>query len=190
MKIAFITGSLNQGGAERVICSLANELVERQHYVIIYTLVAEKSFYALDKNVRRINIKFDGRNIFKNLDIIYQLRNRLRIDKPDVLISFDSRTLVYSVMARINKIAIVYSERSNPRVYPPQTVWRCLRDLAIKKTKLCVFQTQSVLSLYPKLVNKSVVIPNAIFNPILKDIQFPQIRENVISVMGRLNCKI
>lgn len=190
MRIAFITAALRQGGAERVISSLANELAERQHEVIVYTLNSERSFYTLNENVQRITVQAGGKGILKNGHIIAELKRQLKTDRPDVLISFDSRTLVYSVLARTDKLAVVYSERSNPKVYPTKPIWRQFRDMAMKKAELCVFQTQSVSSLYPELAPKSVVIPNAIFNPILKDIPRPEKRENYISAMGRLDCSI
>lgn len=190
MRIAFLTASLRQGGAERVISSLSNELAGREHEVIIYTLRADKSFYTLNEKVRQIYIQADGKGIIKNATIIASLKHRLKVDRPNILISFDSRTLVYSVLARIKKLTLVYSERSNPLVYPIKPVWRRLRDMAMNYTDLCVFQTQSVASLYPKLAEKRVVIPNAIFNPNLKKACLPERRENYISAMGRLDCSI
>lgn len=190
MRIAFLTASLRQGGAERVISSLSNELAGREHEIIIYTLSADESFYTLNGKVRQTHIRANGKGIIKNATIITSLKRQLKVDRPNILVSFDSRTLVYSVLARINKLALVYSERSNPLVYPIKPVWRRLRDMAMNNADLCIFQTQSVASLYPKLAEKSVVIPNAIFNPKLNKVCLPEKRENCISAMGRLDCSI
>ena len=179
-----------QGGAERVISSLANELDERKHRIIIYTLNSEESFYKLNDGVQRITIHAGGKGILKNMSIISGLKHQLKRDRPDVLIAFDSRTLVYSILARVGKLAIVYSERSNPEVYPTKKVWRYARNWAMKKAELCVFQTASVAAIYPELSERSVVIPNAIFNPALKRFSPPKERENCISAMGRLDCSI
>ena len=116
MKIVFITASLRQGGAERAIVSLSNELVNRRNELMIYTLNKEQSFYTLDSKVSIVSLEFGGHGLIGNISIINSLRKQLKKDKPDVIISFDSRTLLYSVIAATKSLNVVYSERSNPLV--------------------------------------------------------------------------
>lgn len=191
MKIVFITASLRQGGAERAIVSLSNELVNRRNEVIIYTLNKEKSFYTLDSKVSIVPLEFGGQGLIKNIYIINSLRKQLKKDKPEVIIAFDSRTLLYSVLSAPKSVKVVYSERSNPLVYPKSKIWRKLRKWAMGRVKLCVFQTRDVQTLFSKKIqNRSMVIPNAIFNPQIENIKIPEKRENCISAMGRLICDI
>lgn len=193
MKIVFITASLRQGGAERAISSLSNELVNRRNELIIYTLNKEKSFYTLDSKVSIVPLEFGGYGVIKNIYIIDSLRKQLKKDKPDVIVSFDSRTLLYSVLSATKSVKVVYSERSNPLVYPKSKIWRNIRNWAMEmgKVKLCVFQTRDVQALFRKKIqDKSIVIPNAIFNPQIENIKTPEKRENYISAMGRLVCDI
>ena len=63
--------------------------------------------------------------------------------------------------------------------------------MGLGRVKLCVFQTRDVQSLFRKKIqDKSIVIPNAIFNPKIENIKTPEKRENYISAMGRLVCDI
>lgn len=54
MRITLLIGSLTGGGAERVVCHLANYLAKQQHIVEILT-VSDKISYKPNDNVRLRN---------------------------------------------------------------------------------------------------------------------------------------
>ena len=53
MKITLLIGSLAGGGAERVVCNLANYLVEKGHEVTVLT-VSDQQTYEIKESVRHV----------------------------------------------------------------------------------------------------------------------------------------
>lgn len=192
MKISFLTGSLKQGGAERTISSLANYFAEKGHQVIIYTLSDPATdFFALSNKVQEVYLKIPNIKFIGNLFQIKAIKNQLKKDKPDWLITLDARSLVVAVFAGVKGVKVAYSERSNPAKFPESEIWKKLRLRALKKASLTVFQTEDVKNYFPDYVQKhSIVIPNAIFNESIADFKIPETRENNVSAMGRLNCTV
>ena len=71
MKILFYIGNLRKGGAERVVATLSNKLVEKNE-VIIITTTDEKVEYSLDKSIKLFSLKnFDGNKNPLVKNIIY-----------------------------------------------------------------------------------------------------------------------
>ena len=52
MKIMISVGTMTQGGAERVVCLLAQEMVKRGHEVELLLYYDRPVFYAVDPRVR------------------------------------------------------------------------------------------------------------------------------------------
>lgn len=192
MRIVFLTSSLRQGGAERAIVSLSKRLMQMGHDVHIYLLENEEdTFFKVDSAITLHRLKFQNIRYVTSFFIAHSLHRELRRNHCDWIIAFDARTLVYSVLAKTKGTRIAYSERSNPKVYPSNAIWRKLRSCCLTFSDLCVFQTKRVQQLFPKsVIRKSVVIPNAIFNETIYNVKLPEIRENYISAMGRLVCSI
>ena len=192
MKLVFLTGTLQQGGAERTIASLANAFSRSGHEVLIYILEKEKNiFYHLDPAVKIQYVDFKSIRFVSNYYIVKNLHTQLQKDHPEWVLTFDARTLVLVMLAHTKEQRVLYSERSNPLCFPVSKLWRTLRSIFIKRTDLNVFQTESVRNLFPTSVQKnSVVIPNAIFNECIYDLPYPAHRLPVIAAMGRLDCSI
>jgi glycosyltransferase involved in cell wall biosynthesis len=88
VRIAFLTRSLNYGGAERQLVALAKGLEERGHFVTVAV------FYAggpLEKELRdaMIDVRvLDKRGRWDAVDFLWRLIKFLRLQKPDVVHSY------------------------------------------------------------------------------------------------------
>ncbi|WP_048766257.1 glycosyltransferase [Streptococcus cristatus] len=120
MRITFTCNNLNNGGAERVICNLANQMVKDGFDVRIICLKVMPSFYyPLDDKVEVIEIdkKNTTRKSFVKRKIIgilnlYKLIQSIK--GSTCVISFYSRQNCYSILAcRLLNIKIICSERDH-----------------------------------------------------------------------------
>lgn len=135
MKIACIIHSLDGGGAERVMATLATRLSAREHQVVLFTLDdGEKNRHDVGASVRRVPLDL-MRPSHGLLDRIQNRRRRVQriqqaiVDcKPDVVLSFCDRTNIAVLSAlRGTKIACVISERSDPAQQSLGWFWEWMR---------------------------------------------------------------
>ena len=113
MKIHFVIPSLIGGGAERVMSTIANGLVNN-HEVELITF-HEGQDYELAENINRIRLHGGSENnqtirSIKNLFSYYKKKEK----RPDILISFlPSNNLTAIVIAKIFSIKLIISEHTN-----------------------------------------------------------------------------
>jgi len=120
MKISFTCNKLNNGGAERVICNIANRMVDDGHKVRIICLEVLPSFYyEINKNIQVIELdkKISSRNSWLNRKVA-GIRNFIRlrnaISGSEIVISFYTRQNCYSILAaRFHNIPIICAERDH-----------------------------------------------------------------------------
>lgn len=120
MIISFTVNNLNNGGAERVICNLANQLSRDGHDVRIICYAILKDFYFnLDNNVQIIELDKDINNrksIFKrkiagivNLKKLYDA-----VKGSDRVVSFYTRQNCYSILvSSLQGIPVICAERDH-----------------------------------------------------------------------------
>lgn len=162
MKIGFITGGFEYGGAQRVLCNLANCFVKDGHSVVVITFAHnESSVYPLDKNIKWIN-GIGWNNYF---DGIYKLHNILKKEKLDIAISFVVQYNIASIIASAGlKCPLIISERNDPKNVPQETYKRLLRKLTYRYADGYVFQTKEAQQFFSKSIQKqSAIIPNPLF---------------------------
>ncbi|HOU10622.1 MAG TPA: glycosyltransferase family 4 protein [Clostridiales bacterium] len=196
MKIAFLINSLESGGSERAASSLANYFVRCGHECLIITFFDEKPFYKIDER-----ISLNCLHLTKSLgdaaarhDIAGYLKRSLRLRKmlkrlrPDILIGMSHVMSFYAVIASaFLRIKVVGTERSNPFLYQNTPYFRLIRKVSSLLADGYVFQTRGAMSYFPrKIESKAVVIPNALFNPLLDKIQPSCDKENTVTAVGRL----
>lgn len=193
--IAFFVGSLQHGGAERVIVNLANFWVNTGQKVIIITLSNTESFYKLDDRIEHLKlglIENSEGSIWKglrgNLIRIYQLRKTLKENRVDSLISFITDANIISILATLyTKIKVVVSDRA-----APQSEKLFINPIKLKVKKLLypfadyvVVQTYGAAAFYKWLDNDNVkIINNPITNFSTDTLNLK--REKVILGVGRL----
>lgn len=188
MTYTFFIGGLTGGGAERVLCNLANYMVSHGHNVEIVTM-SETASYSLDsrisynvllKEVERSNFVI---NTYKRLSrFIAYLRKR----KCDAyIVMLPTTSLLLLSLHKLAKAPIIASERSFPKSYNSLT--RLLLKLFARKAAGWVFQTPIMQEWYLPCLgkSKSVVIPNAVNNDFIREPYTGKRRMNIVSV-GRL----
>lgn len=189
MKINLFIGSLTGGGAERVICNLANDLVQKGHEVCVITNVEAKAAYELDDRAERFVLLYnkDRRNApFNFLHCMKRLKGYIKRNPCDQYVVFLPLTTVMLLAFR-KKIqgGIVVSERGDPE---KNAKWaKYFLKKWIRRADGVVFQTDTAKEWYLPYLKKAkpVTIANAI-NPAFIRPAYEGEREKVILGAGRL----
>lgn len=164
-KIIFVTGSLEQGGAERVISILSNKLLINYDVSIVcyynrphfFTIAPEVNIYNLEKNS-------SYNNVFSKAVC---LRKFLLSQKNCVVVAFMLPYYVFTVLSLLGtKIKIVASERTDPRRH--SFFRKILSRLCLYRVKALIVQTETAKSYYPLNIQVKTTV---IYNPLSDDIK-------------------
>ena len=123
MKILFVIGSLSGGGAERVLCMLANELTKRRYEVYIATNTEAPIAYQFCKDIEFKNLypkerkKYDRiplfSKLYKTLTLFNKIRKTAKQIQPDVVIPFMTEMNLYVIISLIGtRLKIIASEHN------------------------------------------------------------------------------
>lgn len=185
--LVFTCDSMGSGGAEKVISSLANEMVNRINVYIIGVADMNKphSFYHLDDKVRYLTLPNNGGKRINPVKRIYVLKKMLKKINPDIVISFLPNANIYTWLSLLfTKIPHVTSERNNPYLNPKGKIVRLLKKLSFIFSNGSVFQTKDAMDYYPTRVkNRSVIIKNPI---VVNQSLEPCLRNKTVLAVGRL----
>lgn len=167
MKILFYINAIHHGGAERVICNLATQFSEHGDDCILTTSFCDNWEYHFGEKVRRIALFESQLNygfLRRNISLIRRLRKILKIEKPDVVVSFmaepNFRTLIAT---RGLNVKTIVSVRNDPNKEYPNFIYRFLAKHLYKKADGIVFQTEDAQKWFPKSIQKKSKI---IFNQV------------------------
>lgn len=199
MKIMFLTLSLRNGGAERVLANLSNEMVKKNDVTVV-TVHNNKDHYELDSKVKRIcldkRIQSEKSELINKLQKLSfgRIRKLVEIisdESPDVVIAFLPLPSLYLMMAKrlskkIRKIPAVLSERADPnKEYCNKLVFIAMKKL-FKHADGFVFQTEEAKSFYDGIIGcRTAIIANPI-NELFLSHKMPKTRRKVIASCGRL----
>lgn len=172
MKIALVIPTLGPGGAERVMSVLANAWAGTGHRVTLITTASTASdFYPLDSRIKRIGLDLPApsRNKISGLRFVGRavsgLRAHLRLEKPDVVISFlDSMNVLTLIAAMRLGTPVIVAERSDPRMNALGLVWRTARRITYPGAKAVVVQTKSVYGWAHRFLSAGLI--HQIHNPV------------------------
>ena len=195
MKIVFVYGNMERGGAQRVISCLAAYCTQMGDEVTILTLDGGGSDYELDPGVRVVglNVAGDSANKLESarrfLSTERKLRTWMKEEKPDAVLAFSTKMAMRVQLARgqVGPV-LICSERANPAFRTESAATRMERWL-LGKADGFIFQTQRVSRLFPEQQQKiGTVIHNGLFSPdIPKTVTvFAQRRQKEICAVGRL----
>lgn len=164
-KILFLCHGAGNGGAERVITTLASEFAKKGYKVLMVTTNEDKNDYEMDKSVLRHRIiSLKGNSVARSVDRVIQLRKCMKDFNADTVISFSAVPNMQAIIAAIGmKINIIISERTDPRRYPTSKLGRVLRSFLYPFADTVVFQTSDAKACFGKIVQKKSHI---ILNPI------------------------
>jgi GalNAc-alpha-(1->4)-GalNAc-alpha-(1->3)-diNAcBac-PP-undecaprenol alpha-1,4-N-acetyl-D-galactosaminyltransferase len=193
-RLVLVTGTLEGGGAERVLSDMANYWAQRGYGVTVATWSAATvaDFYPLDPRVRRSWLDVHAPNdsilarLRSNFARILRLRRLLSEAKPHAVLSFIHTSNVLTILAAMGLgVRIVVSERMQPAVDPTLSfVWRILRRLAYPWSDAIVGQTDDAARWIAQHCGKQAI---AIANPLRRLPEPCAERETLILAVGRLS---
>lgn len=164
-RIAFITGSMGKGGAERVISILANYYAAKGWEVDILMLLNDSCEYQLKEEVslRPIFVKGKAR-IAQLSNWVIEIRKYIERNNPTIILSFFSKINIITILASLGlEKRIIVSERSDPKSDGRSLMVKLATQLLYPLTDRIVFQTRSAQSNFSeKIKRKSVIIKNPI----------------------------
>jgi GalNAc-alpha-(1->4)-GalNAc-alpha-(1->3)-diNAcBac-PP-undecaprenol alpha-1,4-N-acetyl-D-galactosaminyltransferase len=189
-----ITGSLEGGGAERVLADMANYWDHKGWRITLATWAGPSSedFYELNPGVNRVSLHVDGPNTSLLSKIrayflrIRKLRRMLMNARPDAVLSFIDISNVMTLLACVGlKLRVIVSERSSAAATASiPRMWRALRIAVYRNAHAVVAQTPDAARWIGELCDvKAIVIPNPL--RALPDAEVR--RETVILAVGRLS---
>lgn len=195
MKIVFHLNCLEQGGAERVVTTLADRFIEDCE-VIIATLSEAENEYDIDPRIRRVHVGLTEEQEKKNRisKILYRnlnLRKFMKKEKPDIVIAFAKKANYRALIASLGtKIPVIVSVRTNPYHSYVTRADKILIPILYPRAAGVVFQTIGAKEFFPKKVQeKSRIIYNPI-NPKYLNVTKPQVRKKEVVQSGRIvDCK-
>lgn len=189
--IIFITNSLSYGGAQKMLCFLANQLEQRDYSVSVLNLLDNvEDAGRLNKNIQVTDICTSN---IRYLDRVQQLNKIIRKIKslhPDVIISFTFRpNYLATIAGKILNIPVIISERCDPsQEYDLKGRARIYWNI-INQAEGGVFQTEGAMRLYSqRMQQRGAVIPNPVVleESIIHQVKTNQTPRSIVSV-GRLS---
>ena len=191
--ILLVTGSLEGGGAERVLSDMANYWIARGWNVTLATWQGPESvdFYELASGVRRVWLDVRSQNnslldkVFANVKRVLKLRRLIGAAKPDAVLSFIDVSNVLTILAGLGLgVRVAVSERINPRLHNVRPIWAIFRRVSYKWATTVVAQTGETAHWIEDKCRTSVtVIPNSIRTLPIVACE----RESLIVSVGRLS---
>lgn len=163
MRILFFIGEFNEGGAERVISILANNLIERGFDIEILKYHNTENFYKLNSKIKVNSVEENTKTRLNTIKNIMWM-NKYFKDNTDIVISFLAPFNIISILANFgNKLPIIVSDRNDPRFTPQSKFRRVLRNYLYKKADAVVVQTKHNKEYFTNNIqNKTCIIPNPI----------------------------
>ena len=190
MKILFYIGKLRKGGAERVVATLSNKLVEKNE-VIIITTTDEKVEYSLDKSIKLFSLKnFDGNKnpLVKNIIYLKRLKDYIKEIDPDIILGFlPEPSYRLLILKPFIKSPVIISDRNDPKIEYASLKSRTIMKFLYKRADGFVFQTDEARDYFcKKIQDKSIVIANPVDDRFLKT-KYVGYKSTEFINVGRLN---
>lgn len=174
--IAFYIGALCIGGAERVICNLAEYFYSEGYRVTMVTKVRDEKEYELNPGIKRIIADITPeeetasriRNLFAR---IAKLKRIWKEVKPDVIVSFIRKNNLMAIASAAPLgIPVIVSVRSAPERELKGFGFKTISFLLFRQAAGVVLQTKEAYNFFPGYIRaKAVVLPNSINPDFLKE---------------------
>lgn len=163
-KIMFVNSSLTDGGSERIMTLLANQLADDGYDITMILLRDKKKTYALDNRIKCIEFRYKYKSkIYILISRILKLRSAFKEYDPDIIISFMVDINCFTLISNMglgNKVIV--SERANPFI-KRNILNRLGEKLLYKYADKIVVQTDMVKKYFNNYSDsKVIVIPNPV----------------------------
>lgn len=166
MKIAFISGNLTNGGAQRVISVVASELAERGHDVSLLLFCRGEEEYPLSDKVKVAAIRDSWEEYEKvsGLERILLIRKYLKKLQPQAAIGFIEGGYALWLSSFGMNLKKVASVRTNPQVlFDMKGLRAILNKLWFRSADAVVVQTSRQLEMCKEMRwKKRVIIANPV----------------------------
>ena len=196
MKIIFAIKNLylSVGGAERVFCEVASNLVNRGHEIIILTFdpIGSSSFYHLDSKIRKIYLPVGDSsspaNLIDSFSRIKALRKVIKEEKPSAVVGFMHSIYILIAFALTGiSIPVIASEHivmDHYRRKPFQLALLYISSFLVEKYTIL---SSSIKKSYPFYIKrKMIIIPNPIKKFEIKNFSRNLKERKIILNVGRL----
>lgn len=165
-KICIAIHGLAHAGAERVATSWANYLVSQGYPVSIVVYACNEDPYELDESVHIVPLA-DTREAYfalSKLEQLSQIRKTIRLEAPDILISFLPKMQISMMLGTIGlRMKRIETIRNNPWIDTDVSGKRFLWNLCFRRSDRIIVQThEQSLYLPERLQRRCVVISNPI----------------------------
>lgn len=191
-KIVFHLNCLEQGGAERVVTTLANYLVNDGYEVWIATEWVAENEFAIDERISRVHVGLTGKQEAKSRKAQFfcrvgNLRKFLKRERPDIVIAFAQKANYRALMATVfTNIPVIVSVRTDPYLHYNAKSDKLLIPMFFTRAAGNVFQTEGAKSFFaPGIQKKSRIILNPINDKYI-GCKKPAFRRKAVVQSGRL----
>lgn len=184
-KIAFVTGAMGRGGAERVISLLANRYAELGWQVSILMLLHSHVEYPLDARIHVEDLSNESRRALLDMPrLIRAVRRYVKENRPDAVVAFMAQICLVTDLACHGLPArLILSERIDPAAVRRNPLMKRLLVRAYARCSTTVLQTRRARDYFPEKVrSNSVIIPN----PISVKAEAATVRRPRVVTAGRL----
>lgn len=191
MNIILFIGNLEGGGAERILCELANYWKRKGYSIRIVTLIESSPFYHLEND---ISICSKGkyspssgsiRAIINNAKNLIFLQKEIKKFGADVVVSFTTDCNVIAFFCNfLSKKLLILSERTNP-FFDNNFIRSAFVNFIYSREDKIVFQTHEIAKLFNK--SRYYVIPNFIKSDFYQSKCNIDYNSKVIIAVGRLD---
>ncbi len=163
--IAIVISSMGGGGTQQYIASLIDFLASRKVKIFIYQTDYIDNTVMI-KKAKLIYLKNNKKGFLRNLLLIYSIRNQLKKDRIDYIISFLPKVNCITAIANYGlKTQLTVCERNDPKRQKLPLAWSILRilsyNLAENITANSKYALQILKSWFP-LKNKFYYLKNFI----------------------------
>lgn len=163
-------GSMQKGGAQRVMSVLAKHLSDQGHSIIMINDIKpidKKPEYDLPKTISRVFLDVKGKSVIgKNIKRISRLRKIIKNEKPDCILSFEGPPNIRMLLASIGlKGRKIVSVRNDPYFEYGHGIRKIVANCVFLLANKCIFQTEEASNYFVKEIRKKSSI---LFNPVGK----------------------
>ena len=193
MKFLFVTPSLSNGGAERVVSILSSELTRLGHQTDIVIYFKKDEEYEVSKYVNKIYLANSESDYFKisHWNRLSMLRKIIKEQSPDYVIPFLWYVCLHVCVALFGlKVRIIQTVRNNPATAPNKKLLRVLRDFFIKCSYKIMVQNNDQKRYFSKNLQKKIfVLPNPVRGDLIDCQNKNDTDKTIIATAGRLNAQ-
>ncbi len=190
-----ITSGLSFGGAEKMLCFVANSLAKRGHNVTVVNLQATTTDRLFDYR-RPLDPRIDAQTVppipkgkNKNAWRVRFIKETAKRNGADVIVGFTLFPNIYAtIVGKMLRIPSIMSERGDPTRTIDNSLKSKIAIGIVNRATGGVFQTDGARAYYGRgLRRRGVVIPNPIFlDGDVPNVPFEEREKSVVSV-GRLD---